>query len=145
MILSESREKSQAADADCERIAAVFKSGVYMEIPGGPGIDKCFAMGYIAFFIGGLSMANHMSAIKKHRRDLRKRMVNKMNRSRMRTQIKKFRKSIDAGDLDTARSLYPKVISVIDRVVSKGTIHANTGSRYKSRLSHLLNRTASNT
>jgi len=90
-------------------------------------------------------MANHKSAIRKHRRDLRKRMVNKMNRSRMRTQIKKFRKTVDSGDLEAARTLYPQVVSIIDRVVRKGTIHANTGSRYKSRLSHLLNRTAANT
>lgn len=89
-------------------------------------------------------MANHKSAIKKHRRDMRKRMINKMNRSRMRSQIKLFRKTVDAGDLDAARNLYPRVISVIDRIVRKGTIHANTGSRYKSRLSQLLNRASAN-
>jgi len=89
-------------------------------------------------------MANHKSAIKKHRRDMRKRMVNKMNRSRMRTQIKKFRKTVAAGDMESARNLYPQVVSIIDRVTRKGTIHVNTGSRYKSRLNQLLNRTATN-
>lgn len=97
----------------------------------------------ILHFVRRIFMANHKSAIKKHNRDMRKRMINKMNRTRMRTRIKLFRKTIDAGEMDAARNMFPEVLSVIDRTIRKGTIHPNTGSRYKSRLSHLLNRTAS--
>lgn len=83
-------------------------------------------------------MANHKSAIKKHLRDQKKRMINKMNRSKMRNKIKALRKNIDAGNTDGAKALYPGVMSIIDRTVIKGTIKKNTGSRYKSRLTLLV-------
>lgn len=83
-------------------------------------------------------MATHKSAIKKYRRDEKRRIVNKMHRSRMRNKIKLLRKKLDAGELDEAKTLYPQVISLIDKTITKGTIHRNTGSRYKSRLSDLM-------
>ena len=83
-------------------------------------------------------MAEHKSALKKHRRDEKRRMTNKMNRSKMKNKIKLLKKNIDSGQLDEAKKMFPDVISIIDQTVSKGTIHKKTGSRYKSRLSHLL-------
>ena len=83
-------------------------------------------------------MANHKSALKKHRRDEKKRMINKRNRSIMRNQIKQLKKNIETGKNDEAKELFPTVVATIDKTVSKGTIHKSTGSRYKSRLSHLL-------
>ena len=83
-------------------------------------------------------MANHKSALKKHRRDQTRRMINKGNRTRMRNKIKLLRQQIDTGNLEDAKNLYPDVMSTIDKNISKGTIHQNTGSRYKSRLSLLL-------
>ena len=88
-------------------------------------------------------MANHKSAIKKYRRDEKKRLINKMNRTKMRNKIKAFRKSVEAGEGDEAKKLYPQIISIIDKTVSKGTIKKTTGSRYKSRLSQLLKTTGS--
>ena len=83
-------------------------------------------------------MAEHKSALKKYRRDEKRRMTNKMNRSKMKNKIKLLKKNIDSGQLDEAKKMFPDVISIIDQTVSKGTIHKKTGSRYKSRLSHLL-------
>jgi len=79
-------------------------------------------------------MANHKSAIKTHLREEKRRMVNKMNRTKMRNRVKALNKKLDAGELDEAKALFPKIMSVIDRTVIKGTIHKKTGSRYKSRL-----------
>ncbi len=36
--------------------------------------------------------------------------------------------------------MLPETISIIDMTVRKGTIHKNTGSRYKSRLQYLINK-----
>ncbi len=83
-------------------------------------------------------MANHKSAIKKYRRDEKKRLINKGNRTKMRNLIKNLRKLVEAGEMEDAKALLPKVISTIDRTVSKGTIHRQTGARYKSRLSKLV-------
>ncbi len=79
-------------------------------------------------------MATHKSAVKKHLRDEKKRLINKMNRSKMRNRIKLLNKKLNAEELEEAKTLFPKVISIIDKTVIKGTIHKNTGSRYKSRI-----------
>ncbi|MGE5340015.1 MAG: 30S ribosomal protein S20 [Candidatus Omnitrophota bacterium] len=79
-------------------------------------------------------MANHISAIKQHKRDEKKRQVNRMNRSKMKTKIKMFLKYLSTKQVDKAKELFPDVISIIDKTIRKGTIHFKTGSRYKSRL-----------
>ncbi len=79
-------------------------------------------------------MANHKSALKKYLRDEKKRLINKMNRSKMRNQIKLLNKKLASGELEEAKKIFPTVISVIDKTVIKGTIHKSTGSRYKSRV-----------
>jgi small subunit ribosomal protein S20 len=84
-------------------------------------------------------MAEHKAAIKKHKQDEKKRMINKMNRTKMKNQIKLLRKKVDDGEMDEAKKILPNVISIIDKTVSKGTIHPRTGARYKSRLSKLIN------
>ena len=85
-------------------------------------------------------MANHDSAVKKHRQDEKKRMVNRVNRSKMKNKIKALKKKVSLGQKDEAVKLLPATISIIDMTVRKGTIHKNTGSRYKSRLLSLVNK-----
>lgn len=77
----------------------------------------------------------HKSAIRQHRRSLRRRAINQRNKSLMKTYIKKLREAIANGDREAAVQLLPKVFKIIDKTVAKGAIHKNTGSRYKSRLS----------
>jgi small subunit ribosomal protein S20 len=79
-------------------------------------------------------MANHKSAIKQHVRDEKKRLINRMNRSKMKSKVKMLLKYLDEKQTDKAKELFPKVLSVIDKTTRKGTIHLKTGSRYKSRL-----------
>jgi small subunit ribosomal protein S20 len=58
----------------------------------------------------------------------------------MRSEIKRFRKLVQDGQFDEAKGRLGKVYSAIDRTAGKGTIHANTAARYKSRLAQLLRR-----
>ena len=83
-------------------------------------------------------MANHKSAIRKHRRDEKRRMINKMNRTKMKNRIKLLRRQAAEGNTEQLKELLPKVVSIIDKTVTKGTIPQNTGSRYKSRLHNLV-------
>ena len=85
-------------------------------------------------------MANHESAVKKHRQDEKKRMVNRSNRSKMKNRIKTLKKTIDAGSRDEAAKMLPGTLAIIDKTIRKGTIHKNTGSRYKSRLLSMINK-----
>jgi small subunit ribosomal protein S20 len=80
-------------------------------------------------------MAKHASAVRAQRHSVRRTKINKTNTSALRTEVKKVRSLIEDQDKETAKKNLPRAFSVIDRSVKKGTIHANTGARYKSRLS----------
>ena len=68
------------------------------------------------------------------RQSLKRRARNRSNTSRVRTQIKKLRTAIAAGDADSASSLLSVTVSEIDRAAKKGILHDNAADRHKSRL-----------
>jgi small subunit ribosomal protein S20 len=84
-------------------------------------------------------MANTKSAIKQIRVSQRRRQRNKPIRSRAKTEVKKARLLIAAGDLDTAQTQVQAAIRALDRAASKGVIHRNNAARRKSRLMKQLN------
>jgi small subunit ribosomal protein S20 len=84
-------------------------------------------------------MANHKSAEKRVRQTERRNEVNRRNRSRLRTQIKKLRAAIDEGNLQEAQTLLTETVSVIDKSIQKGVLHSNAAARYKSRLTASVN------
>ena len=79
-------------------------------------------------------MANHPSALKRYRQSQKRRLINQMNRHRLKTQLKKLRAAVTAGKAADAKALLPETFGVIDRSVQKGVIKKNTAGRYKSRL-----------
>ncbi len=79
-------------------------------------------------------MANHPSALKRYRQSQRRRLINQMNRHRLKTQLKKLRAAITSGKAADAKTLLPETFGAIDRSVQKGVIKRNTAKRYKSRL-----------
>ena len=84
-------------------------------------------------------MANHPSALKRHRQSQKRRLINQMSRHRLKTQMKKMRAAITAGKATDAKTLLPATFGVIDRSVQKGVIKKNTAQRYKSRLTKSVN------
>lgn len=79
-------------------------------------------------------MANHKSARKRVRQNQKRNEINRSNRSKLRTQIKKLRAALGRNDKTGAEDLLNPTVSVIDKAVNKGLIHKNTAARYKSRL-----------
>ncbi|MGH9949235.1 MAG: 30S ribosomal protein S20 [Pyrinomonadaceae bacterium] len=79
-------------------------------------------------------MANHKSAEKRVRQNAKRNEINRSNRSKLRTQIKKLRVAVSASDKKLSTELLNPTVSVIDKAVNKGLIHKNTAARYKSRL-----------
>ena len=79
-------------------------------------------------------MANHPSSLKRNRQTQRRRLINQVNRHRLKTQLKKLRAAISAGKAADAKALLPETFGAIDRSVQKGVIKKNTAGRYKSRL-----------
>ena len=84
-------------------------------------------------------MANHPSALKRYRQSQKRRLVNQINRHRLKTQLKKLRAAITGGKAADAKTLLPETLGVIDRSVQKGVIKKNTARRYKSRLVKRVN------
>lgn len=84
-------------------------------------------------------MANHASALKRHRQSTRRRAVNRMNRNRLKTEIKKLKTVIESGKSVEAKALLTKTIGVIDKSVQKGVLAKNAAGRYKSTLSKKVN------
>jgi len=78
------------------------------------------------------------SALKANRQNIKRREQNRQMRSRLRTALKAIRASLDAKDLDAAKTALNDTVSLVDKMASKGIIHKNTAGRYKSRLSARL-------
>ena len=79
-------------------------------------------------------MANHVSALKRARQTETRTEVNRANRSRVRTSLRAMREALAKGDVKAAQEQYKATVSVLDKGIQKGVVHANTASRYKSRL-----------
>lgn len=85
-------------------------------------------------------MPNHKSAEKRVRQSERRRDINRSNRARVRTSIKKLRGALEDGNKQDMNSALPTTISEIDRAVRKGVLHRNAAARHKSRLTARVNK-----
>lgn len=79
------------------------------------------------------------SVLKRAQQALRRAGVNRANRTRVRTMIKRMRGALGSGDVAAAGNLLAPTLSAIDRAISKGVLHENTANRYKSRLTQAYN------
>jgi small subunit ribosomal protein S20 len=79
-------------------------------------------------------VANHASALKAHRQNVVHRERNRQFRARLRTALKGMRAGLSSGNAAQAKGSLNETVSLIDRMVTKGVIHKNAASRYKSRL-----------
>jgi small subunit ribosomal protein S20 len=79
------------------------------------------------------------SVLKNIRHAERRQAVNRMNRTRVRTSIRRMRSAIAAGDAVSAEKLSSATFSEIDKAIRKRTLTENTANRYKSRLTLALN------
>ena len=83
-------------------------------------------------------MANIKSAKKRINTIQRRREENKFVKATLATQIKKFRKLLEEGNVAEAEKFSKEVYSYIDSACSKGVIHKNTASRKIGRLAEAL-------
>ncbi|MGA2380390.1 MAG: 30S ribosomal protein S20 [Spirochaetia bacterium] len=83
-------------------------------------------------------MACNLSAEKSDRQGEKRRLRNKMIKSRAKTLVKDFVGLVEEKKKDEARKMLVEVSSFLDQAVSNGVFHRNTAARKKSRMSHLL-------
>lgn len=80
-------------------------------------------------------MANHKSAIKRIRSNERKRLRNRFQHKTARNAVRKLRATTDKSEADT---LFPKVVSMVDKLAKKNIIHANKAANLKSKLARYV-------
>ncbi|SNX55225.1 30S ribosomal protein S20 [Thermoanaerobacterium sp. RBIITD] len=84
-------------------------------------------------------MANIKSAKKRILVTKRRTLENKIVKSKVRTAISKFEKSLADGNIDNTKAALKAAIKELDKAYSKGTLHRNTVARKKSKLYAKLN------
>ena len=84
-------------------------------------------------------MPNHKSADKRMRQSEGRRAINRSNRTRVRSQIRKLRAALTSGNATELGKLLPATVSIIDKAVQNGSLHKNAAARHKSRLTAAAN------
>ena len=80
-------------------------------------------------------MPTTKSAAKRMRQDAARRLQNRSVRQEVRTQVRKVREAVVAGDVAKAETELRAAAKKLDRAAARKTIHANAAARTKSRLS----------
>jgi small subunit ribosomal protein S20 len=79
------------------------------------------------------------SVLKNIRQTARRAAVNRMNRTRVRTVIRRMRAALGSADAVGATNLASETYSELDKAIRKRTLSENTANRYKSRVALALN------
>ena len=84
-------------------------------------------------------MPNIKSAKKRVLVSAKKTIINKSEKSEVKTYIKNFNLLLDNGNVEEAEKVLPQTVSVIDKAVTKGIFTKNTAANKKSGLVKRLN------
>ncbi|AMO89798.1 30S ribosomal protein S20 [Corynebacterium simulans] len=87
-------------------------------------------------------MANIKSKKKRILTNEKARQRNKAVRSAVRTEIRKFRELVTAGDKEGAEKQLRVASRALDKSVSKGVFHRNTAANKKSGMANAFNKMA---
>lgn len=79
-------------------------------------------------------MANHKSALKRHRQSEKRNLRNNARKSAIKTAVKKLHSAVTEGKTEEIAGLLKSASVLLDKAVTKGTLHRNTASRKISRI-----------
>lgn len=79
-------------------------------------------------------MANIKSAKKRNRQNEKRRVRNRVYRSSARTEVRKARGLIEAGEIEKAEESVRHAGSILDKAARKGILHPRNAARRKGRL-----------
>jgi len=82
-------------------------------------------------------MANIKSQIKRNSRSQRERFENRHYTSQIKTYFRRLETAVTEGDDAKIATEHKELVSLIDKAVKRGALHANTGARKKSRAERL--------
>ena len=67
-------------------------------------------------------------------------MQNKIFKTQLKTDIKKYQAAVAAGDTALAQETYKAAVKKIDQAAARGIIHKNAAARKKSQFTKALNK-----
>ena len=79
-------------------------------------------------------MAEHPSALKRHRQSVKRRLRNQAVRTQLKHLVRAVRAAIAARDSKQAADSLSRATRALDKAVTKGVLHRNTAARKISRL-----------
>ena len=82
-------------------------------------------------------MAHHKSAKKRIRSSEKRKKINKMTDSKIKTVLKK---TLATDKKEDAEKLYKEAVSIIDKGAAKGRLHKNNAARKKAKITKHLNK-----
>jgi small subunit ribosomal protein S20 len=82
----------------------------------------------------------HPSAIKRHRRSLKRKLRNRAVKTHVHSAVKGTQEALSAGNAEQAGQALREAMKVLGKAATKGVIHRNTAARKISRLARQLNR-----
>jgi len=85
-------------------------------------------------------MANIKSQIKRNNRSERERFENRRYTSAIKTYFRRLETAVNAADDAQTTAEHRKLVSLIDKAVKRGALHANSGARKKARAERLRRR-----
>ena len=85
-------------------------------------------------------MANIKSQIKRNKTNEKARVRNQAVRSEVRTEVRKLRALVEAGDKTAAEAQLRVASRKLDKAVSKGVFHRNNAANKKSALAKSVNK-----
>lgn len=83
-------------------------------------------------------MANHPSALKRHRQSEKRRLRNRTVKTRLRHLVREVREALGARDAGAAGTHLAATARALDKAVTKGVLHKNSAARRISRLAHAV-------
>lgn len=84
-------------------------------------------------------MAHSLSAKKRIRQNDKRRARNRARKDLLKTEVKAFNVALTSTDFAKAEEQLNKVVSRLDKIAAKKTIHKKTAARKRSRLTLKLN------
>lgn len=84
-------------------------------------------------------MANHKSAVKRHKQSLVRAARNRSARTRAKNLVKEVRTALQSTNKDMAANALVNATSGLDKAASKGAMHWKKAARKISRLARAVN------
>ena len=85
-------------------------------------------------------MANHQSAIKRTRQNLKRNLRNKSRKTAVKTVTKQLEAAVKENKTEEIGVQFKKAQKMIAKTASKGVFHKKTAARKISRLARLVNK-----